>query len=34
VDVHVGSLRQKIEVDPKKPQMILTVPGFGYKFVG
>jgi two-component system, OmpR family, alkaline phosphatase synthesis response regulator PhoP len=34
VDVHVGSLRQKIEADPKKPQMILTVPGLGYKFVG
>jgi two-component system, OmpR family, alkaline phosphatase synthesis response regulator PhoP len=34
VDVHVGSLRQKIEVDPKKPQLILTVPGLGYKFMG
>ena len=34
VDVHVGSLRQKIEEDPKKPQLILTVPGLGYKFVG
>jgi two-component system alkaline phosphatase synthesis response regulator PhoP len=34
VDVHVGSLRQKIETDPKKPQLILTVPGLGYKFVG
>ncbi|HEY6765878.1 MAG TPA: response regulator transcription factor [Candidatus Sulfotelmatobacter sp.] len=34
VDVHVGSLRQKIEPDPKKPQLILTVPGLGYKFVG
>jgi two-component system alkaline phosphatase synthesis response regulator PhoP len=34
VDVHVGSLRQKIESDPKKPQLILTVPGLGYKFVG
>jgi two-component system, OmpR family, alkaline phosphatase synthesis response regulator PhoP len=34
VDVHVGSLRQKIEADPKKPQLILTVPGLGYKFVG
>ncbi len=34
VDVHVGSLRQKVETDPKKPQLILTVPGLGYKFVG
>jgi two-component system alkaline phosphatase synthesis response regulator PhoP len=34
VDVHVGSLRQKIERDPKKPELILTVPGLGYKFVG
>jgi two-component system, OmpR family, alkaline phosphatase synthesis response regulator PhoP len=34
VDVHVGSLRQKIESDPKKPQLILTVPGLGYKFMG
>jgi DNA-binding response OmpR family regulator len=34
VDVHVGSLRQKIESDAKKPQLILTVPGLGYKFVG
>jgi DNA-binding response OmpR family regulator len=25
VDIHVGSLRQKIESDPKKPQLILTV---------
>lgn len=34
VDVHVGSLRQKVETDPKKPQLILTVPGLGYKFMG
>jgi two-component system alkaline phosphatase synthesis response regulator PhoP len=34
VDVHVGSLRQKVESDSKKPQLILTVPGLGYKFVG
>jgi two-component system, OmpR family, alkaline phosphatase synthesis response regulator PhoP len=32
VDVHVASLRQKLEKDPKKPEMILTVPGIGYKF--
>ena len=33
VDVHVGSLRQKLEKDPKQPAFIITVPGLGYKFV-
>jgi two-component system alkaline phosphatase synthesis response regulator PhoP len=33
VDVHVASLRQKLEPDPKQPQFILTVQRFGYKFV-
>jgi two-component system, OmpR family, alkaline phosphatase synthesis response regulator PhoP len=33
VDVHVASLRQKLESDPRQPQFITTVPGFGYKFV-
>jgi len=32
VDVHVASLRQKIEENPKRPSLILTVPGLGYKF--
>ncbi len=32
VDVHVASLRQKLEPDPKQPSLILTVPGLGYKF--
>src|ERR1700680_223571 len=32
VDVHVASLRQKLEDDPKQPKFILTVQGFGYKF--
>jgi two-component system, OmpR family, alkaline phosphatase synthesis response regulator PhoP len=32
VDVHVASLRQKIEGNPKRPALILTVPGLGYKF--
>jgi two-component system alkaline phosphatase synthesis response regulator PhoP len=32
VDVHVASLRQKLENDPKQPQYILTVQGLGYKF--
>jgi two-component system alkaline phosphatase synthesis response regulator PhoP len=34
VDVHVAWLRQKLEQDPKNPQFILTVVGFGYKFAG
>jgi two-component system alkaline phosphatase synthesis response regulator PhoP len=32
VDVHVASLRQKLEDDPKRPRLIVTVPGLGYKF--
>ena len=32
VDVHVSSLRQKLEETPRKPQFVLTVQGFGYKF--
>lgn len=32
VDVHVFTLRQKLEVDPKRPDLILTVVGGGYKF--
>jgi two-component system, OmpR family, alkaline phosphatase synthesis response regulator PhoP len=32
VDVHIASLRQKLEDDPKQPKFILTVQGFGYKF--
>jgi two-component system alkaline phosphatase synthesis response regulator PhoP len=32
VDVHVASLRQKLEKDPKQPTLITTVPGLGYKF--
>jgi len=31
VDVQVSNLREKIEVDTKKPQYIKTVRGFGYK---
>jgi two-component system alkaline phosphatase synthesis response regulator PhoP len=34
VDVHVAGLRQKLESDPKHPQLILTVLGLGYKFAG
>ena len=32
VDVHVASLRQKLEEDPKQPRFIVTVQGLGYKF--
>jgi two-component system alkaline phosphatase synthesis response regulator PhoP len=34
VDVHVAGLRQKLERDPKRPELIVTVPGFGYRFDG
>ncbi len=32
VDVHIAWLRQKLEENPKYPQFIQTVHGFGYKF--
>jgi two-component system alkaline phosphatase synthesis response regulator PhoP len=32
VDVHIGHIRQKIEVNPIEPQFVLTVRGVGYKF--
>lgn len=32
IDVHIGKLRQKIEADPSRPQYILTVRGYGYRF--
>jgi two-component system alkaline phosphatase synthesis response regulator PhoP len=32
VDMHIASLRQKLEILPKKPEMIITVPLMGYKF--
>jgi two-component system alkaline phosphatase synthesis response regulator PhoP len=34
VDTHVGSLRQKLEENPKRPELIVTVSGVGYKFMG
>lgn len=32
VDVHIRWLREKLEEDPSKPQYIITVRGFGYRF--
>ena len=34
VDVHVASLRQKLERNPSRPEFFLTIHGLGYKFVG
>ena len=31
VMVHISNLRNKIEDDPKKPAIIRTVKGLGYK---
>jgi two-component system, OmpR family, alkaline phosphatase synthesis response regulator PhoP len=32
VDMHVASLRDKLEENPEHPALIVTVPGVGYKF--
>jgi len=34
VDVHIRWLREKLELTPAKPEMLLTVRGIGYKFKG
>jgi two-component system OmpR family response regulator len=34
VDVHVRWLREKIEDDPQKPRLLLTIRGTGYKMEG
>ncbi len=34
VDVHVSSLRQKVEPNPGRPAFIVTVHGLGYRFDG
>jgi two-component system response regulator MtrA len=31
VNVHIRRLREKIELDPEQPSLILTVPGIGYR---
>jgi DNA-binding response OmpR family regulator len=33
VNVHIRRLREKIELDPSRPALILTVPGIGYRLV-
>jgi two-component system, OmpR family, alkaline phosphatase synthesis response regulator PhoP len=34
VDMHVASLRQKLERIPQKPEILVTIPGIGYRFIG
>ncbi len=34
VDVHIGGLRRKIEVEPANPRLITTVRGVGYRLSG
>ncbi len=31
IDVHIHNMREKLEVDPKNPEYLLTVRGFGYR---
>jgi two-component system alkaline phosphatase synthesis response regulator PhoP len=33
VDVHIAMLRQKLEQDPKNPELIVTVHSQGYRFI-
>lgn len=33
INVHMRRLREKIELDPSRPDRILTVPGIGYRLV-
>jgi len=32
VDVHIRHLREKLERDPKNPELILTLRGVGYRY--
>jgi len=34
VNVHIRRLREKVELNPSRPSLILTVPGIGYRLVG
>jgi DNA-binding response OmpR family regulator len=33
VKVNIRRLREKIEIDPSRPSLLLTVPGVGYRLV-
>ncbi len=33
INVHIRRLREKVELDPSRPEWILTVPGIGYRLV-
>jgi DNA-binding response OmpR family regulator len=34
LDVHIGRLRRKLEDDPSRPKLIITVPAVGYRLQG
>ena len=34
IDTHMLNLRQKVEVDPRQPQFLVTVHGIGYRLTG
>lgn len=34
IDTHIKNLRYKVELDPRKPDIIVTVHGIGYRFGG
>jgi DNA-binding response OmpR family regulator len=34
IDVHIRNIRAKIEIDPSRPQLLLTVRGAGYMYAG
>lgn len=31
IDVHIHNIREKLEADPKQPEYVLTVRGYGYR---
>ncbi len=33
IRVYIRHLREKLEISPNKPQLILTIPGVGYMLV-
>ena len=34
IDVHISNLRRKLEADPHRPELLVTVYGVGYKLTG